>query len=329
MNKPDTTVEFIDLKLPQGLKISGKGFKRCSRRHARRRGPARLPGRLEGRPAGHGNRVARPPAHAPLTSTSTPFVVNDNTLAFYVARDRHRHRSAVADHGRDHRARAASCASRSRTSCASPRWHRRLAHRPQPDVHGQAARRLHRLEHRLHEAQAQVRAQARRSPTRADGAACPRRVELDQRAAVQEVARSRSRSSDGPAPAGPSSFLDSCAVLVFAHGIVGRADLPIPEALFGGRGGGGARRLVRRARRAVVAAAAASAGPSGGCSGCRSPSTSCSARSACSSFARRPRTPGSPGPRPSATTSRRGWSTSRSGSASRARRCCSATSGGC
>ena len=35
------------------------------------------------------------------------------------------------------------------------------------------------------------------------------------------------------------------------------------------------------------------------------------------------------GTEPSATTSRRGWSTSRSGSASRARRCCSATSGGC
>jgi len=38
---------------------------------------------------------------------------------------------------------------------------------------------------------------------------------------------------DGPASAGPSAFLDSPAVLVFAHGIVGRADLPIPEELFG------------------------------------------------------------------------------------------------
>ena len=35
-----------------------------------------------------------------------------------------------------------------------------------------------------------------------------------------------------PLGAGPPSFLDSSAVLVFAHGIVGRADLPIPEALF-------------------------------------------------------------------------------------------------
>jgi hypothetical protein len=33
--------------------------------------------------------------------------------------------------------------------------------------------------------------------------------------------------------AGPSSFLDSPAVILFAHGIVGRADLPIPEELFG------------------------------------------------------------------------------------------------
>ena len=36
-----------------------------------------------------------------------------------------------------------------------------------------------------------------------------------------------------PLDAGPPSFLDSSAVLVFAHGIVGRADLPIPEAVFG------------------------------------------------------------------------------------------------
>ena len=37
---------------------------------------------------------------------------------------------------------------------------------------------------------------------------------------------------DGPAHAGPSPFLDSSAVLVFAHGIVGRTDLPILEAVF-------------------------------------------------------------------------------------------------
>ena len=46
-------------------------------------------------------------------------------------------------------------------------------------------------------------------------------------------------------------------------------------------------------------------------------------RSSCSS----PPTPGWPAPRTSATTSRRRWSTSRSGSASRSRRCCSATCG--
>src|SRR3954452_21345554 len=37
---------------------------------------------------------------------------------------------------------------------------------------------------------------------------------------------------EGPATAGPSSFLDSTAVVVFAHAIVGRADLPIPVWLF-------------------------------------------------------------------------------------------------
>src|SRR6185312_3530604 len=37
---------------------------------------------------------------------------------------------------------------------------------------------------------------------------------------------------EGPAPAGPSSFLDCFPVVLFAHGIVGRADLPIPVSMF-------------------------------------------------------------------------------------------------
>ena len=41
------------------------------------------------------------------------------------------------------------------------------------------------------------------------------------------------RSRRAAVPAAPSSFLDSTAVLIFAHGIVGREDLPIPRWLFG------------------------------------------------------------------------------------------------
>src|SRR4051794_19870393 len=37
---------------------------------------------------------------------------------------------------------------------------------------------------------------------------------------------------EGPAPAGSSSFLDCFPVVLFAHGIVGRADLPIPVSGF-------------------------------------------------------------------------------------------------
>ena len=85
-------------------------------------------------------------------------------------------------------------------------------------------------------AQAQVHRQAdvhRRAPTAPPVPApvdATRRTPSARSSALSQHAR---RSIDGPATAGPSSFLDSCAVLVFAHGIVGRADLPIPEALFG------------------------------------------------------------------------------------------------
>ena len=85
-----------------------------------------------------------------------------------------------------------------------------------------------------------------------------------------------------PPPAGPSSFLDSSAVLVFAHGIVGRADLPIPEAVFAAAAAGvlvvsflALAALWSRPRLRALAGAAAV--PAAG-----RRSTSCSARSACS-----------------------------------------------
>src|ERR671923_1875561 len=66
------------------------------------------------------------------------------------------------------------------------------------------------------------------------GRPCPRRSARRQWRLARSSSPGILRSwYDGPAQAGPSPFLDSSAVVVFAHGIVGRADLPIPEAMFG------------------------------------------------------------------------------------------------
>ena len=50
-------------------------------------------------------------------------------------------------------------------------------------------------------------------------------------------------------------------MLLFAHGIVGRADLPIPETLFARRRGRRARRVLRRARARLVASRGSQALP--------------------------------------------------------------------
>ena len=73
------------------------------------------------------------------------------------------------------------------------------------------------------------------SPRTRDRPPKPERVgHLDRE--VQVAVRRQLLKDDGPASAGPSSFLDCTRVLlpapVFAHGLVGRADLPIPKSLF-------------------------------------------------------------------------------------------------
>ena len=112
-------------------------------------------------------------------------------------------------------------------------------------------------------------------------------------------------TTTAPPRRGRRRSLDSSAVLVFAHGIVGRADLPIPEAMFGAAAAAVLVALVRRARDAVVA--------SRGCSDWRERRLFRAARRRRrrARRARRaraspsPPTPASPAPRPSATTSRR------------------------
>jgi hypothetical protein len=82
VNKPQTTVEFIDLQLPRGLKMSGKGFRRCSL-DTIGRNPGDCPTASKAGPLGE--------AQATLGANSTPleftvqsFVVNNTTLGFYV-----------------------------------------------------------------------------------------------------------------------------------------------------------------------------------------------------------------------------------------------------
>ena len=67
----------------EGLKFSGKGFKKCNVDDLLAEGITRLPVRLEGRPEGHRHRrssaLAGPERRS--TSTSTPFVEDTNTFA--------------------------------------------------------------------------------------------------------------------------------------------------------------------------------------------------------------------------------------------------------
>lgn len=86
LNKPQTTVEFIDLGLPRGLKLSGKGLKRCSVDTLAFQGPQACPKGSKAGPTGSANALlGSGPTAAPLNFDVTPFVLDDNTFVFYVA----------------------------------------------------------------------------------------------------------------------------------------------------------------------------------------------------------------------------------------------------
>ena len=86
LNKPGTTVEFIDLGLPAGLKMSGKGLKRCSVQTLAAQGPAGCPAGSKAGPTGTATAVlGTGPTASDLHFTVSPFVLDNNTLVFYVA----------------------------------------------------------------------------------------------------------------------------------------------------------------------------------------------------------------------------------------------------
>jgi hypothetical protein len=87
LNKPGTTVEFIDLALPKTLKLSGKGLKRCSKDTLAAEGPTGCPSGSKAGAPGTATALLGPagPAQSELHFTVTPFVMDSDTLVFYVA----------------------------------------------------------------------------------------------------------------------------------------------------------------------------------------------------------------------------------------------------
>jgi hypothetical protein len=83
VNKPKTTVEFIDLQLPRGLKMSGKGFRRCPLETIGR-GGSECPAGSKAGPLGTASAVLGA-LNTPLAFTVQSYVVSNTMLGFYVA----------------------------------------------------------------------------------------------------------------------------------------------------------------------------------------------------------------------------------------------------
>jgi hypothetical protein len=84
VDKPGTTVEVIELLLPKGTKMSGKGFKKCNADDLVATGISACPRGSKAGPKGSAN-AAVGPAGAPLNLDVYPFVEDSNTLLFYLS----------------------------------------------------------------------------------------------------------------------------------------------------------------------------------------------------------------------------------------------------
>ena len=86
LDRPGTTVEFIELRLPKGLKISGKGLKRCTVDTLAAEGPSGCPSGSKAGPTGSATALlGEGPTQSELHFTVSPFVLDNNSLVFYVA----------------------------------------------------------------------------------------------------------------------------------------------------------------------------------------------------------------------------------------------------
>jgi hypothetical protein len=85
LDKPGTTVEFIDLALPRSLKLSGKGLGDCTVDDLAFGGPPACANDKAG-PTGHATAtLGTGPSAQELVFNVTPFVASATTLLFYVA----------------------------------------------------------------------------------------------------------------------------------------------------------------------------------------------------------------------------------------------------
>jgi hypothetical protein len=87
LDKPSTTVEFINLNLPRGLKLSGKGMKRCTVDKLAAEGPSGCPSASKAGPTGTATALLGPPGptQSELHFNVSPFVLDSNSFVFYVA----------------------------------------------------------------------------------------------------------------------------------------------------------------------------------------------------------------------------------------------------
>jgi hypothetical protein len=83
VDKPGTTVEFIDLSVSKGLKFSGKGLGNCTFADLEHEGPTACSDDKAG-PKGTASAVLTP-GDLPLRFTVEPFVQDANSLLFYIA----------------------------------------------------------------------------------------------------------------------------------------------------------------------------------------------------------------------------------------------------
>jgi hypothetical protein len=84
VDKPGTTVEIIEVLLPKGTKISGKGFKKCNEEDLLAVGVTGCASGSKAGPKGTAN-AAVGIQRAPLNLDVFPYVEDANTLLFYLA----------------------------------------------------------------------------------------------------------------------------------------------------------------------------------------------------------------------------------------------------